>query len=63
MKSLKTTQILLHQFVLNDPLHQLFYAIHSISVQGYDEQRRVIYWNKGSELLYGYTKEYATGKN
>ncbi|TMP18465.1 bifunctional diguanylate cyclase/phosphodiesterase [Pseudoalteromonas sp. S2893] len=62
MKSLKTTQILSHQFVLNDPLHQLFDAIHSISVQGYDEQRRVIYWNKGSELLYGYTKEYATGK-
>jgi len=28
-------------------------------VQGYDEERRVIYWNKGSELLYGYTKDEA----
>lgn len=34
----------------------------AISVQGYDEERRVIYWNVGSELLYGYTKEEALGK-
>ncbi|XQF93941.1 hypothetical protein ACOBV9_21115 (plasmid) [Pseudoalteromonas espejiana] len=53
MKSLKTVQTLSHQFVLNDPLHQLFDAVNAISVQGYDEQRQVIYWNKGSELLYG----------
>ncbi|ASM52274.1 hypothetical protein PESP_b0758 [Pseudoalteromonas espejiana DSM 9414] len=62
MKSLKTVQTLSHQFVLNDPLHQLFDAVNAISVQGYDEQRQVIYWNKGSELLYGYTKDEATGK-
>ena len=41
------------QFVTNDSLHQLFESVNSISVQGYDEQRRVVYWNKGSELLYG----------
>lgn len=53
---------LLHRFVLNDSLHQLFDAVDAISVQGYDEQRRVIYWNKGSERLYGYSKEEAEGQ-
>jgi diguanylate cyclase (GGDEF)-like protein/PAS domain S-box-containing protein len=31
-------------------------------VQGYDENRNVIYWNRGSETLYGYTKAEALGK-
>ena len=51
-----------HQYVTNDPLHQLFDAVDSVSVQGYGEQRRVIYWNKGSELLYGYSQQEAIGK-
>ncbi|MBW4966041.1 EAL domain-containing protein [Pseudoalteromonas sp. CR1] len=49
------------QFVTNDSLHQLFESVNSISVQGYDEQRRVVYWNKGSELLYGFKSEEAFG--
>ncbi len=32
-----------------------------IPVQGYDEQRKVIYWNKASEQVYGYTREEAQG--
>ena len=59
----KTNNMPTHQYVTNDPLHQLFDAVDSISVQGYDEQRRVIYWNKGSELLYGYSQQEAIGKN
>lgn len=51
-----------HQHILNDPLHQLFDEVQAISVQGYDEERRVIYWNLGSEVLYGYSKEEALGK-
>lgn len=62
MESSKVNNTLNHQYVINDPLHQLFDSVNAISVQGYDENRRVIYWNKGSELLYGYTKEQATGQ-
>ena len=36
------------EFVVDDPLHQLFDAVDAIAVQGYDANRRVIYWNQGS---------------
>ncbi len=35
--------------------------MHHIPVQGYDAQRRVIYWNQASEQLYGYRAEEALG--
>lgn len=50
------------QYVTNDSLHVLFDVVEAISVQGYDQQRRVIFWNKGSEKLYGYSKQEATGR-
>ncbi|WP_434930391.1 sensor domain-containing protein [Shewanella sp. HL-SH5] len=62
MKSTKLGTVPSHQYVLNDSLHQLFDAVNIVSVQGYDEERRVIYWNVGSELLYGYSKEEALGQ-
>ncbi len=62
MKSSNVEKAQTHQYVLNDSLHQLFDAVNIVSVQGYDEQRRVIYWNVGSELLYGYTQEEALGQ-
>jgi len=34
----------------------------TISVQGYNTQHEVIYWNRASESFYGYTKEEALGK-
>ena len=34
----------------------------SISIQGYNQNHEVIYWNKGSEHLYGCTKEEAFGQ-
>jgi len=55
-------KVLANQYMLTDPLHHLFDAVETISVQGYDENRNVIYWNKGSERLYGYKKEEALGK-
>lgn len=48
--------------LINDAIRQLFDAVEVISVQGYDEERRVIYWNEGSEILYGYTQKEALGK-
>ncbi len=42
--------------------HSIFNDIKNIAVQGYDKERCVIYWNRASELLYGYTKEEAIGQ-
>ncbi len=36
--------------------------VDMVAVQGYDEQRRVIYWNKASENLYGYARDEALGQ-
>jgi diguanylate cyclase (GGDEF)-like protein/PAS domain S-box-containing protein len=41
---------------------QIFEKIPSISVQGYDKNRSVIFWNQASESLYGYSKEQALGQ-
>ncbi len=49
-------------YVMNDPLHHLLDAVDAIAVQGYDENRQVVYWNKGSEILYGYTSKEALGR-
>ncbi|XPF92609.1 EAL domain-containing protein [Colwellia sp. RE-S-Sl-9] len=57
----KNNNLVAEKTIVNDPLHQLFDAVDAISVQGYDEERRVIYWNIGSQLLYGYSKEEALG--
>ena len=34
----------------------------TISVQGYNKNHEVVYWNRGSELLYGYMEDEAIGK-
>jgi len=38
-------------------------SMPSISVQGYDEVGTTLYWNKGSELVYGYSRQEAIGRN
>lgn len=40
----------------------LFENTPNIAVQGYDQQRRVIFWNHASELFYGYTQQEAEGR-
>ena len=41
---------------------QIIEDVTEISIQGYDEQRRVTFWNPYSEKLYGYTEKEALGK-
>jgi len=36
--------------------------VSSVPVQGYDEERRVVFWNSASERLYGYSREEALGR-
>lgn len=41
---------------------QLFMETPNIAVQGYDEDRSVIFWNRASEKLYGYQADEAVGR-
>ena len=41
---------------------QIFESLPNISVQGYDRSLNVIYWNKASEKVYGYTRDEAIGR-
>ncbi len=41
---------------------ELIEDVSSISVQGYDEKRKVIFWNKASEEFYGYSTKEAVGQ-
>ncbi|WP_018125138.1 PAS domain-containing protein [Desulfovibrio oxyclinae] len=43
-------------------LRSLLDDVDMVAVQGYDNKRRVIYWNRASEIFYGYTKEEALGQ-
>ncbi|WP_319542304.1 PAS domain-containing protein [uncultured Pseudodesulfovibrio sp.] len=40
----------------------IFENVNMIAVQGYDSDRRVVYWNPASEQLYGFSREEATGQ-
>ncbi|GFD97347.1 hypothetical protein KUL156_55870 [Alteromonas sp. KUL156] len=41
---------------------ELISALPKVSVQGYDKERNVIYWNKSSEDIYGYSAREALGR-
>jgi len=43
--------------------HNLMEYVPAVSIQGYTVDGEVVYWNKASEEIYGYTSEEALGKN
>ena len=53
LKSLQTSE---------NRFRQVFEKMPNIAVQGYNHKRDVIFWNKTSEDVYGYTEEEAIGK-
>ncbi|WP_299200812.1 EAL domain-containing protein [uncultured Amphritea sp.] len=56
----KMAEILMHKS--ESRFRELIESLPAIAVQGYDEKRRVIYWNDASEALYGYRREEALGQ-
>lgn len=42
--------------------YELIESLPMVAVQGYDRNRRVIYWNEASRRLYGYTRQEAQGR-
>ena len=43
-------------------LRAVFNDVDGVPIQGYDKDRRVIFWNPASEVLYGYSADEAIGK-
>jgi diguanylate cyclase (GGDEF)-like protein/PAS domain S-box-containing protein len=43
-------------------LRRLFHSVPNIAVQGYDRDRRAVFWNQASTDLYGYTEAEALGQ-
>lgn len=60
--SLQNINCQVPSFIKGNDFFQIFNHLVSISIQGYDENRRVIYWNKASEELYGYSAIEAMGQ-
>ncbi|WP_372597336.1 EAL domain-containing protein [Amphritea sp.] len=56
----KVADILMRQS--ESRFRELIESLPAIAVQGYDENRKVIYWNDASEALYGYSRDEALGQ-
>lgn len=44
-------------------LRHLFEDLDALSIQGYRQDGTVVYWNKASEKLYGYSEQEALGRS
>lgn len=45
-----------------DAQRRVFDRMEGVAIQGYDRNRRVTYWNTGSERVYGYSRQEAIGR-
>ena len=52
----------MNTYTKDDKFVELISKIPNVAVQGYNRDRTVIYWNKASEEIYGYTHDEAFGK-
>ncbi|GAB6058296.1 PAS domain S-box protein [Desulfonatronum parangueonense] len=43
--------------------HNLLENVHNVAVQGYAEDGTTVYWNRASEMFYGYSAQEALGRN
>ena len=43
-------------------VHRLLAELPNLAVHGYNEKRQIVFWNEGSERLYGYKREEALGR-
>ncbi|RQO60449.1 hybrid sensor histidine kinase/response regulator [Paucibacter sp. KBW04] len=60
ISAVKITEAVLQESEMR--FRSLIEGVDKVSVQGYDSQRRVIFWNKASEKLYGYSAAEAIGR-
>ncbi|MBB4842719.1 PAS domain S-box-containing protein [Paucibacter oligotrophus] len=60
ISAVKITEAVLQESEMR--FRSLIEGVDKVSVQGYDSQRRVIFWNKASENLYGYSTAEAIGR-
>jgi len=58
----KVTQRTIELTESEERFRHLVNDLPKIAVQGYDHERNVIYWNRASEILYGYSEQEAMGK-
>jgi len=45
-----------------DQIHQIIDNAPGVAIQGYDHEGRVLFWNRASERLYGFTEQQALGR-
>ncbi len=45
-----------------DQMNQIINNAPGVAIQGYDQEGRVLFWNRASERLYGFTEQQALGR-
>jgi len=45
-----------------DQIHQIIDNAPGVAIQGYDHEGRVLFWNRASERLYGFTEQQVLGR-